>query len=288
GRDELARALDLYLARILHSGSTSIEAKSGYGLTTDTELLHLELIRDAAARTPLRIVPTFLGAHVVPRGAGSEEFTQEIIGEMLPRVAKQGIARYQDVSCSPTTFTHDQCARMIEAGAKLGLPARVHTDGGVSNGGWEFATSHGAVTADHLTFTPDEEIKRVGASQTIANLIPAAELYYRTSRRANVHAFIEAGAAVAIATDFCSSIHCPSQYATLAFTAAWYRMTPEEVIAAATVNAAYAIGMGKDAGTLEKGKFADLLIVEIPDYRMLAFEFGRHAVQTVVVGGKVV
>ena len=285
---ELTRALDTYLQRILRSGSTSIEAKSGYGLTTETELLHLELIRDAQTRTPLRIVPTFLGAHVVPRGMQSEAFTQQIIGEMLPAVAEQGIARFQDVSCSPATFTHDQCARMIEAGKKAGLPARVHTDGGTSNGGWEFATSQGAITADHLTFTPDEEIKRVGATATIANLIPAAELYYRTSRRANVHAFIEAGAPVAIATDFCSSIHCPSQYATLAFTAAWYRMTPEELIAAATVNAAYAIGMGKDAGTLEKGKFADLLVLDIPDYRMLAFEFGRDAVERIVVGGKVI
>jgi imidazolonepropionase len=287
-KDELARALDKYLARILRSGSTSIEAKSGYGLTTETELLHLELLWEAHERTPLRIVPTFLGAHVVPRGMDAEAFTQQIIGEMLPRVAEQGIAQYQDVSCSPTTFTHDQCARMIEAGKKLGLPARVHTDGGVSNGGWEFAASQGAITADHLTFTPDEEIKRVGATATIANLIPAAELYYRTSRRANVHAFIEAGAPVSIATDFCSSIHCPSQYATLAFTAAWYRMTPEEVINAATVNAAYAIGMGKDAGTLEPGKFADMLVVDIPDYRMLAFEFGRNAIERVIIGGKVV
>lgn len=285
-RETLREALDVYLSRILRSGSTTIEAKSGYGLTTETELMHLELLRDV--RTPLRIVPTFLGAHVVPRGMDSDAYTLQIIDEMLPKVAAQGIARYQDVSCSPTTFTKEQCTRMIEAGKKLGLPARVHTDGAVSSGGWEFACSLGAITADHLTSTPEEEIKRVGATTTIASIIPPSELVYRTARRANVRAFIEAGAPVAIATDFCSSIHWPSQYANLSFTAAWFRMTPEEVITSATVNAAYAVGMGKDVGTLTPGKYADVLVVDIPDYRMLAFELGRDAVETVVIGGRVV
>ncbi len=285
-RETLRTALDLYLSRILRSGSTTIEAKSGYGLTTETELMHLELLRDA--QTPLRIVPTFLGAHVIPRGMDADVYTKQIIDEMLPAVAAQGIARYQDVSCSPTTFTKEQCTRMVEAGKKFGLPARVHTDGGASIGGWEFACSLGAITADHLTCTPDEEIARVGATTTIANIIPPSELVYRTSRRANVRAFIQAGAPVAIATDFCSSIHWPSQYANLSFTAAWYRMTPEEVITSTTVNAAYAVGMGKDVGTLTAGKYADLLVVDIPDYRMLAFELGRDAVETIVIAGKVV
>jgi imidazolonepropionase len=287
-KETLRKALDVYLERILRSGSTTIEAKSGYGLTTETELMHLELLRDEQQRMPLRIVPTFLGAHVVPRGMDADAYTKQIIDEMLPKVAAQGIARYQDVSCSPTTFTKEQCTRMIEAGKKLGMPARVHTDGGVSIGGWEFACSLGAITADHLTCTPEDEIARVGATSTIASIIPPSELVYRTARRANVRAFIDAGAPVAIATDFCSSIHWPSQYANLPFTAAWFRMTPEEVITSATVNAAYAVGMGKDVGTLTPGKYADLLVVDIPDYRMLAFELGRDAVETVVIGGKVV
>lgn len=286
--DRLREVLDEYLTRILRSGTTSIEAKSGYGLTPETELKHLELLRDAQVAMPLRIVPTFLGAHVVPRGMDADAYTRQIVQEMLPKVAMQGIARFQDVSCSPTTFSHEQAKTMVEAGQKLGLPARIHTDGGVSYGGWEFSVKCRAFTADHLTFTPDEEIARVGAAETIATLIPAAELVYRTSRRANVRKFIDQGVAVAVATDFCSSIHCPSQYSTIGFTAAWYRMTAEEVLNAMTVNAAYAIGLGKEMGTLAPGKFADLLIVNVPHYRMLAFELGRDDVETIVIGGKVV
>ncbi|MGH7660784.1 MAG: imidazolonepropionase [Vulcanimicrobiaceae bacterium] len=288
GDGELVRVLDDYLALILRSGTTAVEAKSGYGLTPETELRHLELLRDAQNRTPLRIVPTFLGAHVVPRGMDADAYTRQIIEEMLPRVAAQRIARFHDVSCSPTTFSQNQAATLVEAGQKFGLPARIHTDGGVSSGGWEFAAKHGAVSADHLTFTPDEEIARVGATPTIAGLIPAAELVYRTSRRANARKFMEEGVAVAIATDFCSSIHCPSLYSCIGFTAAWYRMTPEEVLNGVTVNAAYAIGMGDKIGTLAPGKFADLLILNAPHYRMLAFELGRDDIETIVIGGKVV
>ena len=288
GDGELEGVLDDYLARILRSGTTTVEAKSGYGLTPETELRHLELLRDAQKRTPLRIVPTFLGAHVVPRGMDADAYTRQIVDEMLPRVAAQRIARYHDVSCSPTTFSQEQAATLVEAGKKFGLPPRIHTDGGVSSGGWEFAAKHGAVSADHLTFTPDDEIARVGATSTIAGLIPAAELVYRTSRRANARKFMEEGVAVAIATDFCSSIHCPSLYSCIGFTAAWYRMTPEEVLNAVTVNAAYAIGMGDRIGTLSSGKLADMLVVNVPHYRMLAFELGRDDVEAIVIGGKVV
>lgn len=286
--EDLQRVLDEYLARILRSGTTAVEAKSGYGLTPETELRHLELLGDAQTRTPLRIVPTFLGAHVVPRGMDADAYTRQIVDEMLPRVAAQRIARFHDVSSSPTTFSHEQAATLVRAGQKFGLPARIHTDGGVSSGGWEFACQQGAVSADHLTFTPDEEIARVGATTTIAGLIPAAELVYRTSRRANARKFMEEGVAVAIATDFCSSIHCPSLYSCIGFTAAWYRMTPEEVLSAMTVNAAYAIGMGDEIGTLAPGKFADLLVLGVPHYRMLAFELGRVDVDTIVINGKVV
>jgi imidazolonepropionase len=286
--DELERVLNDYLGRMLRSGTTTVEAKSGYGLTPQTELQHLALLRDAQKRTPLRIVPTFLGAHVVPRGMDADTYTRQIVDEMLPSVAAQGIARYQDVSCSPTTFTHDQAATLVEAGRKLGLPARIHTDGGASCGGWEFAAAHGAASADHLTFTPDEEIARVGATTTVAGLIPAAELVYRTTRRANARKFMEEGVAVAIATDFCSSIHCPSLYSCIGLAAAWYRMTPEEVLNAVTVNAAYAVGMGDRVGTLAAGKLADLLVLKVPHYRMLAFELGRDDVETIVIGGEVV
>ncbi|MGH7187791.1 MAG: imidazolonepropionase [Acetobacteraceae bacterium] len=278
-----------YFARMMQSGTTTVEAKSGYGLTLETELRHLEVLRTVGRSTPLRIVPTFLGAHIVPRDRpDARTYAREIIDEMLPAVAEQGIARFCDVSCSPSTFPAEIAGPILDRAEELGLPGRVHTDGGVSCGGWNFATAHDAVSADHLTFTPDEEISAVGPARTIAALIPAAELYYRTSRRANARCFIENGVAVAITSDFCSSIHCAALHPALALAAAWYCLTPEELIASVTVNAAYAVGMGHEIGTLAAGKRADLLVLDIPDYRMLAFEFGAPSIRQVVIDGKVV
>ncbi len=285
---ELERLLTGYLQRMVRGGTTTVEAKSGYGLTAETELLHLELLQRAADRLPLRIVPTFLGAHIVPRDQTAAAYASEIVDNILPRVAAQGIARFNDVSTSPTTFPQPLASLMVGRGVELGLPARIHTDGGVSSGGWRFAAEHGAISADHLTFTPDEEIDAVGPTPTVATLIPPAELYYRTARRANARRFIEAGVAVAIATDFCSSIHYATLYHCIAFAAAWYVMTPEEVIASVTVNAAYALGMGTEVGTLAPGKFADLVVLDFADYRMLAFAMAASSIEQVAIGGQVV
>lgn len=286
---ELETVVSRYFTRMVQSGTTTVEAKSGYGLTLETELRHLEILRNVGRATPLRIVPTFLGAHIVPRDRpDARTYAREIIEEMLPAVADQGIARFCDVSCSPSTFPAEVAGPILDRAQELGLPGRVHTDGGVSCGGWTFAAAHGAISADHLTFTPDQEISAVGPTRTIAALIPAAELYYRTDRRANARRFIESGVAVAITSDFCSSIHCAALHPILALAAAWYCLTPEELIASVTVNAAYAVGMGREVGTLEAGKRADLLVLGIPDYRMLAFEFGVPSIREVVIDGKVV
>ncbi len=286
---DLKTVVSRYFARMVQSGTTTVEAKSGYGLTLETELRHLEILQTLGQATPLRIVPTFLGAHIVPRDRpDARTYAREIIERMLPAVADQGIARFCDVSCSPTTFPAEIAGPILDRAAELGLPGRVHTDGGISCGGWRFATAHAAVSADHLTFTPDEEVSAVGATNTIAALIPAAELYYRTSRRANARCFIENGVAVAITSDFCSSIHCAALHPLLALAAAWYCLTPEELIASVTVNAAYAVGMGREVGTLQEGKRADLLVLDIPDYRMLAFEFGAASIEQVVIDGRVV
>ncbi|MGH7071772.1 MAG: imidazolonepropionase [Acetobacteraceae bacterium] len=289
GDRDLEVAVGKYFARMVRGGTTTVEAKSGYGLTLETELKHLEILRRVQGETPLRIVPTFLGAHIVPRDQpDAQSYAREIIDRMLPAVAKQGIARFCDVSCGPRTFPAEVAGPILTRAAELGLPGRVHTDGGLSCGGWSFAAAHRAVSADHLTFTPDEEIAAVGPTETIAALIPAAELYYHLSRRANARCFIENGVAVAITTDFCSSIHCAALHPLLPIAAAWYWLTPEELIAAVTVNAAYSVGMGHEVGTLEKGKRADLLVLEIPDYRMLAFEFGAGSIAEVVIDGRVV
>lgn len=279
----LAATLSEYLGRILRSGTTTIEAKSGYGQTTDQELRQLALIGEVAGRSRLRVVPTFLGAHVVPAEHQSAEgYVDEIIHDMLPRVADQGIARFCDTSCN-AQFVPDLARRVIAEAQRRGLPSRVHADGDADTNGWGTAARSGARSADHLTATPPEKIAAVGATDTVAVLIPAAELYYFWGRAA-ARKFITSEVPVAIATDFCSSIHVTSLFDLLSLAAPWYRMTPEEVICAVTVNAAYSLGVLDRAGTLVTGKSADMLVVDVPDYRQVIYDYGAP-LAAVVAGG---
>jgi len=286
--EDLLAILRKHFADILRSGTTTVEVKSGYGQTADQELRHLRLIAEASKQSPLRVVPTFLGAHIVPlehRDAAS--YAEEIIDQMLPAVRDQGIARFCDVSCD-ASFTPDIASRILRRAADLGLPGRVHADGLRSSRGWQTAVDNHAVSADHLTYTPDAEIDAVGAVDTVASLIPTAEMYYFTDRRANARHFIDAGVPLVVTSDFCSSIHSPSLYQILSLAAAWYRLTPEEVITATTINPAFALGMVDQVGSLEVGKWADLIVVDVPHYRMMIYEFGMPRVDTVVIGGTIV
>jgi imidazolonepropionase len=164
----------------------------------------------------------------------------------------------------------------------------VHADAFAPSDGWRTAVAGGAASADHLTYTADEDIEAVGRADTVAVLIPTAELYYFTDRKANARKLIEAGVPVAITTDYCGSIHTPCLSQSMPLGAAWFRMTPEEVISSVTVNAAWSLRMLGEIGTLEPGKRADLVVADVPDFRMLAFEMGVNLAETVVVDGRVV
>lgn len=279
----LTQTLSEYLGSILRSGTTTAEAKSGYGQSTHEELRHLTLIGQAAGQSRLRVIPTFLGAHIVPReheNVGS--YVDEIVHEMLPRVAEQGIARFCDTSCN-SEFTAELATRIIREADRYGLPSRVHADGDEDTNGWATAVENSARSADHLTATPPRKIASVGATDTVAVLIPAAELYYFWGR-APARDFIDNEVPVAIATDFCSSIHAPSLYDVLSLAAPWYRMTPEEIICAVTVNAAYSLGVLDEVGTLAPGKSADLIVVDVQDYRQMIYDYSA-ALVAVVAGG---
>lgn len=285
GEEELRATLRRHFDTILRSGTTTVEAKSGYGQTVDNELTHLRLIAEEARETPLTVVPTFLGAHILPREQPSaERYAELILREMLPRVKEQGIARFNDTDCGGT-FEPPLAQRIITRAAELGLRSRLHADGSKVSGGWELAVRNRAASADHLTALTRAQIEAVGATDTVATLLPMAELYYLWPR-ADARAFIDVGVPVAIATDFCSSIHAPSLFNTIPLAAPWYRMTPEEVISAVTVNAAYSLGVLDRVGTLEAGKQADLLITNVADYRMLVFESGLPLVEQIVVQGR--
>lgn len=283
---ELTDTLAQYFTAMLRSGTTTAEAKSGYGLTPEEELRHLEIIDNVSKMTPLNVVPSFLGAHIVPpEHATAESYTEEIVKVMLPQVHEQGIAKFCDTSCG-AGFSPDMAARILQEAYALGLRGRVHADGDAFVEGWPTAVANQAASADHLTAVPPEVIRKIGATDTVAVLIPAAELYYFWDR-APAREFISAGVPVAIATDFCSSIHVPSLYSLLSFAAPWFRITPEEVINATTVNAAFSLGVLDRAGTLDPGKQADLVIVDTSDYRLMIYDYSAP-VTTVVAGGNVV
>ena len=208
------------LQRILAGGVTTLEVKSGYGLTVAEELRQLELLRRATSQTADAMAITFLGAHVVPRDLDgeidgrpsdrAEFYTSLIDGEMLPAVVAQGIAEFQDVTVEEGYFTPDQALRLMRRSHQLGLPVRVHADAWAPSLGWRTAVEGGAVSAEHLTYTSADEIRDVGRTDTVAVVLPMAELVYMTSRRANARLFIEQEVPVAVATDFCSSIHATS------------------------------------------------------------------------------
>ena len=294
--DELHARLDAAYRRILAGGATTLEVKSGYGLTVADELHQLELLDRSRRSTPMDLVVTFLGAHVVPRdlptedaSAGddaSDRYTALIDGEMLPAVAAQRLAAFQDVTVEQGLFTPAQALRLMARSHALGLPVRVHADAWASSRGWATAAEGGAVSAEHLTYTPDDEIREVGATDTVAVVLPMAELVYLTDRRANARLFVEHDVPLAVATDFCSSIHATSIANTVATAAPWFRLTPSEVIVGATLNAAYSLGRQAVCGSLDVGKRGDLLVVDCPHPDELCLAVGAPVLDDIVIAGR--
>jgi imidazolonepropionase len=203
-------------------------------------------------------------------------------------VIDQGIAAFHDITCEAGLFTAEQAAAMFEASRQRGIPTKAHADAWTSSHGWETAVAGGAVSAEHLTYTPDEEIRSVGATDTIAVLLPQAELVYMTERRANARILIDHQVPVAIATDYCSSIHATSLTTTLGMAAPWFRMTAAEVIVGATLNAAYALRLESDRGSLQVGKRGDLTVLDVEHPNELTLAVGQSVVSDVVIGGEVI
>lgn len=282
---ELLDGLRSSYARILAGGVTTLEVKSGYGLTGRDELHQLQLLADSRAMTPMSLVISFLGAHVVPAGLDGDAYTAQVL-EMLPQVIEQGLATFHDVTCEAGLFSPAQASAMLERSQQLGIPARAHADAWQSSQGWRTSVEGGAVSAEHLTYTPDDEIRSVGSTDTVAVLLPQAELIYMTDRRANARLLIDQQVPVALATDFCSSIHATSLATTIGIAAPWFRLTPAEAIVGATLNAAYALQLSADRGSLDPGKRGDLTILSAAHPDELCMTVGQAVVAEVVIAGE--
>jgi imidazolonepropionase len=285
------------LETMLALGTTTVEIKTGYGLDTASELNMLQAIADLASSSPLDLIPTFLGAHAVPpeyKGR-TDDYVNLVIEEMLPAVVAWQHASpflassplFCDVFCEANVFDREQSRRVLAAGLALGLPAKIHADEFENLGGVSLAVELGAVSADHLDVTPPAEVAILAQSDTVGVVLPAVNFNLGSTHFANARALIEAGVALALATDINpGSAPCPSMPLVMAMACRYQRLLPAETLNAATINAAYAVGLGERLGSLEVGKQADLLIVNAPDYRHLAYQFGGNLVERVVKRGQ--
>lgn len=290
-KEELYRTARIYLDQMLCQGTTTAEVKSGYGLTVVDELKILEVIRELDRSHSLDLVPTFLGAHAVPeeyRG-DPEGYLTLIVDEMLPEVTALGLAEFCDVFCEEGAFSVDQSRRLLLAAKDMGLKPKIHADGIASLGGGELAAEIGAVSAGHLIAVSEEGIRRLAKSETVAVLLPTATFCLMTGRYAPAVKMIREGVAVALASDFNpGSSPVNSLPVVLGIACRQFRMTPAEVISAATINAAHAIGRASEIGSIEAGKKADLVVFDAPSYSYLPYRFGTNLVKTVIKNGKVV
>ncbi len=286
------RRLDTMLAH----GSTTVECKSGYGLNTETEIMMLEAIARLNQQHPVDLVATFLGAHAIPPeyAHDSNAYVDVILDEMLPAVARWRDERWPDtlfcdVFCEVGAFDLDQTRRILTAAQTYGMALKIHVDEFEPLGGTRLAAELGAVSADHIVVTPDAEIAALGQSDTVAVSLPPTPFGLAHTRYTPAQRFLEAGAALAIATDCNPGTGWnENMQFVMALAARYLRLTPAQALAAATINAAYAIGRGARVGSLEPGKQADLVIWAAPAYPHLSYRFGSNLAQTVIKRGQIV
>jgi imidazolonepropionase len=287
--EELFRASKRYAGWFLRNGTTTVEAKSGYGLSTEDELKILRTVKRLNDETPLRYVPTFLGAHDVPEEykGRREEYVSLVVEEMLPRVAEEKLAEYADVFCEERVFTVDETRRILTAARSRGLGLRLHADQLTLSGGARLAAELGTATADHLEHTDSGGIAALKSANVQPVLLPGSVYALGSARYPAAREMIDAGLAVVLATDFNpGSSPTPSMPMVLSLASTHMRMTPAEGITAATVNAAHSLGLGGEVGSLEAGKRADFVVHDCADYREVAYFFGVEHAAAVYVGGR--
>lgn len=274
--DQLVQGLSERAVRFLECGTTTLEAKSGYGLSVEDEMKLLRAIKRAAASTPLELVPTVLGAHAIPPEYKTKpaDYVRLVCEELIPAAAAEGLARFADVFCEQGWFSVEDQGRVAAAAKKAGLGLRVHSEQLSRSGGVRPALEDGAVSLDHLDCVEQADIDALSAGRAVATLVPGSNYFlgkpYPPARR-----LIDGGAAVALATDFNpGTCPCWDMRWILSIACAQMRLTPAEALCAATINGAWSLGLGKTHGSLEPGKQADLVCWDMKDHRELAYWMG--------------
>ena len=289
--DELFSLGKKRLDRMLSKGVTTVEAKSGYGLSLQDEMKILKVMKALQESHPIDIVPTFLGAHTFPKEFREDRahYVDLLIEEMIPKVAQERLAEFCDVFCEEKAFTLEESKQILETGKRYGLKPKIHADQLSSGGGAELAAEVDAYSADHLEYASPEGIRKMAEKGVTAVLLPGASFFLSMKKYPPARDMIEQGVAVSLATDLNpGSSMTESLPMMMTMGCTMYKLLPKEVIQATTIHAARSMGREKEIGSLEVGKQADLLVLDIPNYRYLPYHFGVDHVETVIKKGKMI
>jgi len=279
------------IKRMIRNGTTTLEAKSGYGLDLESEIKMLRVIKRLNDTLPIDIIPTFMGAHEFPEEFkdNREEYIRILKEEMTPRIAELGLAKYFDIFTEEHVYNIEQSRDILNNAKKYGFKLRMHADEIIPIGGADLAAEVGAVTADHLGAASNKGIEAMRNAGVIATLLPATIFSLGMNSYARARKMIDSGLSVALATDYNpGSCNCDSMQFIITLACLKMKMTIAEAITACTINAAYAVDSGNKTGSLEIGKEADILIMDIPSYQFIPYHIGSNCIDKVVKAGKVI
>ncbi len=289
--EELYEAAAKRAWRMIRSGAATLEIKSGYGLTLESELKMLRVVKRLQQTLPATIKATFLGAHAVGRAfkGRQSDYVRHVCGDMIPAVAEQGIAEFVDVFCDRGFFTPEETAQILECGKRYGLRPKIHANELASSGGVQVGIRYGALSVDHLEEANEQDVRDLAASNTIPTVLPGAS-FFSNLPFAPARAMIEAGLPVAIASD-CNPGSSPSGNMMFLWSLGCIKMrlTPEEALSALTINGAAALGLSADRGAISVGRRADLVVSKpVPSLAYLPYSFGEELVEHTIIGGKII
>jgi len=286
--EELIQSALKRLNEIMMTGTGAVEIKSGYGLSLESELKMLRVIKKLKTLSPLTIKATFLGAHAVPVAMTKEKYIDIIINEMLPQIAEEKLADYCDVFCEKNYFAKEETIKILSAAKKYGLKGKVHAEQLSHSGGVEAGVECGAISVDHLEFVSDNNISLLKKSETMPTILPGAQ-YFLCLQYPPARKMIDAGLPLAIASDYNpGSSPSGNMNFMISHACVHYKLTPEEAINGATINSAYAMDLSATHGSIAIGKQANVFITkEIPDYSFIPYSFANNLIETVIINGKI-
>jgi imidazolonepropionase len=275
------------LGQMLRHGTTTVESKSGYGLNVENELQLLQVNRRLQQSQPLDIVSTFLGAHDFPPELPRQRYLDILVQEMIPLVAEANLAEFCDVYCDEGYYSVEESRRILQAGLRYGLRAKIHVDAYANIGGCEMAAELEAVSADHLNYTTPAEIDRLAGAGVVGVVMPGLDFAVRHPRPFDARRMLDMGLSVGLATDLCPGCWMESMQLVMQLACRLYQFSPEEALLAATAGAAQACGLA-DRGILQPGKLADIQVWDLPAFEDLVYRLGNNAVAMVIKRGRIV